>query len=86
MIGILRLVDVQLLRFIDISKIPTMSNNNSVDCVLINPTVETNPANLAIGGVILVICAVFAFVANIVIVAIYSRKNMRSPINRLLTG
>ena len=86
MIGILKLVDVQLLRFIDISKIPTMSNNNSVDCPYLNPIVETNPANLAIGGVILVICAVFAFVANIVIVAIYSRKNMRSPINTLLTG
>ena len=47
---------------------------------------DLNPANVAIGGVILVLCAVFAFVANIVIVAIYTRKNMRSPINTILTG
>ena len=55
-------------------------------CFVFLHTVDLNPANVAIGGVILVLCAVFAFVANIVIVAIYTRKNMRSPINTILTG
>ena len=49
-------------------------------------TVDLNPANVAIGGVLLTIFAVFAIIANIIIVAIYTRKNMRSPINTILTG
>ena len=55
-------------------------------CLLFLYTVDLNPANVAIGGVILLIFAVFAIIANIMIIAIYSRKNMRSPINTLLTG
>ena len=47
---------------------------------------DLNPVNVAIGGVILSIFAVFAIIGNIIIIAIYSRKNMRSPINTLLTG
>ena len=47
---------------------------------------DLNPANVAIGGVILMIFAVFAIIANIIIIVIYTRKKMRSPINILLTG
>ena len=49
-------------------------------------TVDLNPANVAIGGVLLLIFAVFAIIANVIIIAIYTRKNMRSPINTILTG
>ena len=55
-------------------------------CFVFLYTVDLNPANVAIGGVILLIFAVFAIIGNIMIIAIYSRKNMRSPINTLLTG
>ena len=47
---------------------------------------DLNPANVAIGGVILMIFAVFAIIANVIIIVIYTRKKMRSPINVLLTG
>ena len=47
---------------------------------------DLNPANVAIGGVILMIFAVFAIFANVIIIVIYTRKKMRSPINVLLTG
>ena len=47
---------------------------------------DLNPANVAIGGVLLTIFAVFAIIANIMIIVIYTRKNMRSPINTTLTG
>ena len=49
-------------------------------------TVDLNPANVAIGGVLLLIFALFAILANVIIIAIYTRKNMRSPINTILTG
>ena len=49
-------------------------------------TVDLNPANVAIGGVILLIFALFAILANVIIIAIYTRKNMRSPTNTILTG
>ena len=55
-------------------------------CFVFLHTVDLNPINVAIGGVILSIFAVFAIIGNIIIIAIYSRKNMRSPINTLLTG
>ena len=55
-------------------------------CFVFLYTVDLNPANVAIGGVLLTIFAVFAIIANIIIVAIYTRKNMRSPINTILTG
>ena len=57
-------------------------------CFVFLYTVDLNPANVAIGGVILLIFAVFAIIGNIMIIAIYSRRNMsmRSPINTLLTG
>ena len=55
-------------------------------CFVFLYTVVLSPANVAIGGVILVIFAVFAIIGNIIIIAVYSRKNMRSPINTLLTG
>ena len=49
-------------------------------------TVDLNPANVAFGGVFLLIFALFAILANVIIIAIYTRKNMRSPINTILTG
>ena len=55
-------------------------------CFVFLYAVDLNPVNVAIGGVILSIFAVFAIIGNIIIIAIYSRKNMRSPINTLLTG
>ena len=47
---------------------------------------DLNPANVAIGGVILMIFALFGIIANVIIIVIYTRKKMRSPINVLLTG
>ena len=55
-------------------------------CFVFLYTVDLNPVNVAIGGVLLLIFAVFAIIANVIIIAIYTRKNMRSPINTILTG